>query len=222
MTANLERGQKAWLQGSIDAGTGATGSVNQVAQLTARLLGRMGEWMAWARRIMFESGGNWSAVNRWDSNWLAGHPSVGGAQVIRGTFQAFADRFRNVGPFLYGVSINPLANSFAGANYAVHRYGSLLAVDPRVRPRGYDRGGMLPPGLSLAYNGTGRAEPVGGGGLTVIFQGPNYGGKAALDAMANDFLIALRHKQRNFGNGYLFEHPVAPGHRHGAARQSKP
>jgi hypothetical protein len=26
----------------------------------------------------------------------------------------------------------------------------------------YDRGGMLPPGLSLAYNGTGRPEPVGG------------------------------------------------------------
>jgi hypothetical protein len=140
---------------------GVSGSVNQIAQLTARLVGRAAEWMAWARRIMWESGGNWSAVNRWDSNWAAGHPSVGGAQVIRGTFAAYAGRFRGVGPFLYGVSINPLANSYAGANYAVHRYGSLQAVDPRVRPRGYDQGGLLPLGLSLAYNGTGRPEPVG-------------------------------------------------------------
>jgi hypothetical protein len=140
---------------------GTSGSVNRVAQWTAAVLGRAGEWAAWARRIMFESGGNWSAVNRWDSNWLAGHPSVGGAQVIRGTFAAYAGRFRGVGPFLYGVSINPYANSYAGANYAVRRYGSLQAVDPRVRPRGYDQGGLLPPGLSLAYNGTGRPEPVG-------------------------------------------------------------
>ena len=29
--------------------------------------------------------------------------------------------------------------------------------------RAYDTGGYLPPGLSMAYNGTGRPEPVGGG-----------------------------------------------------------
>ena len=29
--------------------------------------------------------------------------------------------------------------------------------------RSYDNGGMLPPGLSLAYNGTGRGERVGAG-----------------------------------------------------------
>jgi hypothetical protein len=147
---------------------GATGSVNQIAQRTAGLLRRLGEWASWARRIMFESGGNWSAVNRWDSNWAAGHPSVGGAQVIRGTFARYAGPYRNVGPFLYGVSINPLANSYAGANYAVHRYGSLRAVDPRVRPRGYDSGGVLPPGLSLSWNGLGRPEPLvppGAGGI---------------------------------------------------------
>jgi SLT domain-containing protein len=140
--------------------TGATGSVNQIAQRTASLLRRAGEWMSWARRIMFESGGNWRAINRWDSNWAAGHPSVGGAQVIRGTFARWAGPYRNVGPFAYGVSMNPLANSYAGANYAVHRYGSLRAVDPRVRPRGYDTGGVLPPGLSLSWNGTGRPEPL--------------------------------------------------------------
>jgi SLT domain-containing protein len=139
---------------------GATGSVNVIAQKTAGLLRRFGEWMSWARRIMFESGGHWDVVNRWDSNWFAGHPSVGGAQVIRGTFQRWAGPFRNVGPFRYGVSINPLANSYAGGNYAVHRYGSLRAVDPRVRPRGYDLGGSLMPGWNLAWNGTGRVEQV--------------------------------------------------------------
>jgi hypothetical protein len=124
--------------------TGPVGrSVNRVAQETARLLRRFGEWPSWARRIMFESGGNWRAVNRWDSNWRAGHPSVGGAQVIAGTFRAYAGPFRNVGPFLYGVSVDPLANSYAGGNYAVHRYGSLRAVDPRVRPRGYAAGGIV-------------------------------------------------------------------------------
>jgi hypothetical protein len=33
---------------------------------------------------------------------------------------------------------------------------------------GYDRGGWLPPGVSLAVNNTGRPEPVGGGGVTVV------------------------------------------------------
>jgi len=139
---------------------GGTASVDRVARWTAAVLGRAAEWAAWARRIMFESGGNWSIVNKWDSNWAAGHPSVGGAQVIRGTFAANAGRFRNVGPFLYGVSINPYANSYAGGHYAIGRYGSLAAVDPLRRPIGYDRGGFLPPGR-LALNTTGRPEALG-------------------------------------------------------------
>jgi SLT domain-containing protein len=109
---------------------------------------------------MFESGGNPRAINRTDSNWFAGHPSVGIAQVIRGTFQANAGRYRGVGPFAYGVSMNPYANSYAGGHYAVGRYGSLAAVDPRVRPMGYDRGGFLPPG-GLALNATSRPEALG-------------------------------------------------------------
>jgi hypothetical protein len=151
-------------------GIGSSASVNSVAGWTARMLGRIAEAGAWARRIMFESGGNWTAVNRTDSNWLAGHPSVGGAQVIRGTFNAYAGRFRGTGPYLYGVSVNPWANSYAGANYAVHRYGSMAAVDPRTRPIGYDTGyGVLPPGLSVSWNGTGRTEALGpAGGATVV------------------------------------------------------
>ena len=70
-----------------------------------------------------ESGGNPYAINKRDSNWLAGHPSVGLMQVIRGTFQAYAGQFRNTGPFAYGVSENPLANVYAALNYGKHGAG---------------------------------------------------------------------------------------------------
>jgi SLT domain-containing protein len=85
-------------------------------------------------QMQTESGGNPTIVNRWDSNWLAGHPSVGLMQVIRGTFQAYAGRFRGTGPFEYGVSVNPLANVYAAIKYAQANYG---------------------PGLRNAYGGIG-------------------------------------------------------------------
>jgi len=118
------------------------------------------------RRMNQESGGNPTIVNKWDSNWLAGHPSVGLMQVIAGTFAAYAGKFRNTGPFSYGVSVNPLANTYAGLNYAMHAYGSLSALN---RPGGYDSGGLLQPGWTMAYNGTGRPETVTpGGGLDAL------------------------------------------------------
>jgi hypothetical protein len=51
-----------------------------------------------------------------------------------------------------------VANIYASIRYANARYGSA----PRGwnRAGGYDQGGQLPPGLSLAYNGTGRPEMV--------------------------------------------------------------
>ncbi|MFJ3634629.1 hypothetical protein [Streptomyces sp. NPDC090112] len=75
-------------------------------------------------RIGMESGGDPTIVNKWDSNWHAGHPSVGLMQVIGPTFDAYAGPFRNAQPKLYGTSINPLANIYAGLNYATKRYGS--------------------------------------------------------------------------------------------------
>jgi SLT domain-containing protein len=106
------------------------------------------------RRIQFESGGRANAVNRWDSNARAGHPSRGLMQTIPATFAAYAGPYRGRGIY------DPLANIYAGANYALHRYHSLAAIDPRNRPRGYDAGGFLQPGLTTVYNGTGKPEPV--------------------------------------------------------------
>lgn len=141
-----------------------TGGVGQWASTVAQALALLGQPQSLAaavlRRIGFESGGNPDAVNRTDSNWVAGHPSVGLMQVIRGTFAGNAGPFAGVGPFAYGVSENPLANIFAGLHYALGRYGSIAAIDPLVRPMGYDDGGYLPAGLSLNYNGTGTPEPV--------------------------------------------------------------
>jgi hypothetical protein len=110
------------------------------------------------RRMQQESGGNPTIVNKWDSNWQAGHPSVGLMQVIGPTFRSYAGKYRNKGPFSYGVSVNPLANIYSSMKYAMGAYGSLgRAYD---RAGGYDSGGYLQPGLNLAYNGTGRPEPV--------------------------------------------------------------
>ncbi|WP_328967959.1 peptidoglycan DD-metalloendopeptidase family protein [Streptomyces sp. NBC_00239] len=95
------------------------------------------------RRMHQESGGDPLAVNRTDINWRNGTPSVGLLQVIKPTFDAYAGAYRNVGPKLYGVSTNPLANIYASMRYALSRYGSLPAAYDR--PGGYGNGGF--PGI---------------------------------------------------------------------------
>lgn len=118
------------------------------------------------RRMQQESGGNPTIVNDWDTNWIAGHPSVGLMQVIRSTFAGNAGPFANTGPFSYGVSVDPEANIYAGLNYAGRRYGGghggflggvLYAMN---KPGGYDNGGQLQPGWTSVYNGTGKPENV--------------------------------------------------------------
>ncbi|MFI8084361.1 transglycosylase SLT domain-containing protein [Kitasatospora sp. NPDC086009] len=145
---------------STPAGNGGAG-VQQWAPIVLQALTMLGQPASWLdtvlRRMNQESGGNPNIVNNWDTNAAAGTPSVGLMQVIGPTFRAYADQFRDVGPFSFGTSTNPLANVYAGLNYAVHRYGSLSALN---RPGGYDDGGYLPTGTSLVYNHTGRPEPV--------------------------------------------------------------
>jgi SLT domain-containing protein len=75
-------------------------------------------------RIGVESGGNPDIVNNWDSNAKMGTPSVGLMQVIGPTYKRWAGPFAGTGPFKFGTSVNPLANIYAGLNYASHRYGS--------------------------------------------------------------------------------------------------
>ncbi|MFJ1763750.1 transglycosylase SLT domain-containing protein [Amycolatopsis sp. NPDC088138] len=132
------------------------------------------------RRMAQESGGNPTIVNDWDSNWQKGTPSVGLMQVIGPTFRANAGPHVGTSPFIYGVSVDPVSNIYAGLNYAGRRYsaghggylgGVLYAMNKPggyatggqvrlPRPRAYDNGGPLPPGLSTVYNGTGKPENV--------------------------------------------------------------
>ena len=68
--------------------------------------------------IQHESGGNPHAINNWDSNAAAGHPSKGLMQCIDSTFNAHALSGHND-------IWNPVDNIIAGVRYSISRYGSL-------------------------------------------------------------------------------------------------
>jgi hypothetical protein len=69
-----------------------------------------------------ESSGDPRAVNLWDSNARAGHPSKGLIQTIPTTFQ----RYRS--PALADDVFDPAANVYAGLNYGISRYGSIVDI----------------------------------------------------------------------------------------------
>lgn len=67
---------------------------------------------------MMESGGDPNAINLWDSNAAAGHPSKGLMQTIDSTFGAYA---------LPGMNDiwNPVHNTVAAIRYMIDRYGGI-------------------------------------------------------------------------------------------------
>jgi hypothetical protein len=97
-----------------------------------RLIHQSSSWLNTVEgRMARESGGNPRAINNWDINAQHGDPSRGLMQVIGATFRAY---------HVPGTSwdiYNPLANTASGLNYAVHRYGTLMALN---RPGGYAAG----------------------------------------------------------------------------------
>ncbi len=125
------------IAGAIGLGGGGGSGVQRWSGVVQAALRQVGQPAAYTgitlRRMNQESGGNPTVVNKWDSNWKAGYPSVGLMQVIRPTFQSNAGPYAKTGPFLYGVSVNPLANVYASMRYALRAYGSL--------PRAYNRAG---------------------------------------------------------------------------------
>jgi phage-related protein/SLT domain-containing protein len=121
--------------------------------------GLLAQWQAGLNTLITrESGWNPRAINRWDSNAKAGHPSQGLAQTIPGTFNAYVPRSLKSRGIL-----DPVANVAAAIRYIVARYGNITNVqqaNANRPPAGYDSGGWLQPGYTLAYNGTRRPEPV--------------------------------------------------------------
>ncbi|WP_331445870.1 phage tail tape measure protein [Streptomyces xanthochromogenes] len=168
--------------GDSSGGSGVTrwtGVVQQALRMLGQPAGYTGITL---RRMNQESGGNPTIVNKWDSNWLAGTPSVGLMQVIGPTFDSYAGAMRGVGPKLYGVSVDPLANVYASMRYALAQYGSLPSAYNRAG--GYDSGGWLMPGVTTAVNKTGQPEAV----LT----GPQWQAmKAAASAGADGLTIQV-------------------------------
>jgi hypothetical protein len=131
-----------------------------------------------------ESGGNPRA---WNPVSVFGEHASGLMQMLPSTFAQFAT--------VPGGIWNPVANAVAALRYIMARYGSPfnipnLFAGPYI---GYDRGGWLPPGLSMAWNGTGRPEPVGmGGEYHFHFHGPVASREGAKDMV----LAAVRDLQR--------------------------
>jgi hypothetical protein len=104
-------------------------------------------------QMQTESGGNAGAVQGVrDVNSASGNLARGLMQVIPPTFNAYAGPYRGAGIF------NPHANLYAALNYARHRYGPGLSG--LGQGHGYDSGGYLMPGLTMAYNNTSKPEPV--------------------------------------------------------------
>jgi TP901 family phage tail tape measure protein len=142
--------------------SGSAGGAARWANVFTTALALAGQPASWLplglKRMNQESGGNPTAVNRTDSNWQRGTPSVGLMQVIGPTFAAYAGQFRHKGPFLYGTSTDPLANIFAAVQYTKGAYGTLSAWG---RPGGYDTGnGKRWPSGTVGINQSGEDEFV--------------------------------------------------------------
>ncbi|AUN43458.1 tail length tape-measure protein [Streptococcus phage vB_SthS_VA460] len=86
--------------------------------------------------IQRESNGDPNVQNNWDSNAMAGHPSIGLMQTIGPTFNAYKhkghDNIRN-----------GYDNLLAAINYIKHRYGTSEAAFNRVAAYGYANGGLV-------------------------------------------------------------------------------
>ncbi|MFB7736163.1 phage tail tape measure protein [Streptomyces sp. NPDC056112] len=118
-------------------GGGGGGRVDHLAPLVSQVLSMLGAPASALgpvlKRIQMESGGNPRAINLWDSNAKAGDPSRGLMQTIGSTFNAYAGPFKDRGIY------DPLANIYAGINYAMHRYGKNW-ISVMTRPGGYAKG----------------------------------------------------------------------------------
>lgn len=92
---------------------------------------------AWLKVIARESGGNPYAVNHWDSNAAAGHPSKGLVQTIDSTFNA------NAFPGHHNI-FNGFDDLLAGIHYMAEKYGRGPGAFARVSgPGGYANGGLV-------------------------------------------------------------------------------
>lgn len=108
------------------AGGAASGNVSNWLAAAMAITGTPMGYLPMLENIaMHESGGNPLAINLWDSNAAAGHPSKGLMQMIDSTFMAHA---------LPGMNdiYNPIDNAVSAIRYMISQYGSIENV-PGIR-----------------------------------------------------------------------------------------
>ncbi|MDI3410021.1 transglycosylase SLT domain-containing protein [Bacillus sonorensis] len=145
----LKNGATEFLKGVMPdqetfKGTGGTKAVNQWVTEAVGIAGVPISWIPGLVTIaMKESGGNPNAINLWDSNAKAGHPSQGLMQTIPSTFNAYKFPGHNN-------ILNPIDNILAAINYIKARYGN-ISNHPGLKSMargggyvGYAAGGVSP------------------------------------------------------------------------------
>ena len=112
---------------------GALGGGGDVASWIMQALAITGQSMDYLDELMYiaqmESGGDPNAINLWDSNAAAGHPSKGLMQTIDSTFAAYALPG-------YDDIWNPVHNAIAAIRYMNERYGG-IQNHPGLGGKGY-------------------------------------------------------------------------------------
>jgi hypothetical protein len=132
--------------GVAGPGGGAPGANAALARMMYPQWATGANWSAWNYVAMRESGWNNHALNL--SSGAYGIP-----QALPPTKMPLAAQ-------AIGGS-NPAAQIGWMASYMAGRYGGPQgAAAHEVAFNWYDQGGVMPPGLSLAYNGTGAPEPL--------------------------------------------------------------
>lgn len=132
--------------GGINASGVTNSSAEAALKAAAAKAGWTGaQWQALYEVEMREAGFSLTATNKSSG-------AYGMAQFING-----AGEYADYG----GNSSTAAGQAVAMVNYIKQRYGTPAAAEAHEQTYGwYDSGGYMPPGLSLALNGTGRPEPV--------------------------------------------------------------
>ncbi|MFF2457628.1 tape measure protein [Peribacillus simplex] len=122
-----------------------SGNVKQWISEAISITGVPGNWAAPLSTIaMKESGGRTgtSTINKWDSNWKRGTPSMGLMQTIKPTFDAYKMKG-------YNDIMNPVHNAIAAIRYIKSRYGTPFNT-PGIKSmanggpyKGYATGGLI-------------------------------------------------------------------------------
>ncbi|WP_250635431.1 phage tail tape measure protein [Bacillus subtilis] len=108
--------------GGFGSGEKATGNVKQWIRKAMEITKVPSNWFGpLTTMAMKESGGRTgpSTINKWDSNWKRGTPSMGLMQTIRTTFDSH--KMKGMGDIM-----NPVHNAVAAIRYIISRYGTVF------------------------------------------------------------------------------------------------